>query len=127
VEGWLYRILTNLLRDYLRNPRRRQDPSGEGTGEPSEAGVSPAPVASAAPGPLERLLQKEEQRRLYECMQRLPPEQEIALRLYYLEELTYERIGQECGCALGTARNRVLRALAAVRECMNRQQGEENG
>jgi RNA polymerase sigma-70 factor, ECF subfamily len=117
VASWLFLVLHNLIRDYLRNPRRRHDPIGE----PVQGNLqTESSVPSQEAGPLERLLQQEEHRRLYECLQRLPPEQEIAFRLYHVEGLTYEQIGIECGCALTTARNRILRARVALQECMTR-------
>jgi RNA polymerase sigma-70 factor, ECF subfamily len=70
--------------------------------------------ASAADGPLERLLRERDLERLRCAIAQLPPPYREALILVELQECSYAEAAAQCGCALGTIRSRLSRARALL-------------
>lgn len=62
------------------------------------------------PSPSQHLATNEELRCLLDALRRLPLEQQIALELFYWEELTADEIALVVGAPVGTIRSRIRRA-----------------
>ena len=60
-----------------------------------------------------------ELRELNVALQRLPKDQQDALRSIALEERSYEEVSDEIGCAVGTLKSRVHRARVQLRSEMS--------
>ena len=58
-------------------------------------------------------------RELNVAFQRLPKDQQEALRSIALEERSYEEVSDEIGCAVGTLKSRVHRARVQLRSEMS--------
>ena len=58
-------------------------------------------------------------RELNVAFQRLPEDQREALRLVAVEELSYEKVSETIGCAIGTLKSRVHRARLQLRSEMS--------
>jgi len=64
----------------------------------------------------------EDAARIHEALDRLEPAQREVLVLRFLEELSYEEIGQIVECPLGTVRSRIHYAKAALRRLLENNQ-----
>ncbi|WP_426571913.1 RNA polymerase sigma factor [Aquihabitans sp. McL0605] len=62
----------------------------------------------------------EEPDETWEALGRLPPERATVLVLRFYEDLGHEQIAEVLGCSAGTVRSRVRRALADLREELER-------
>jgi RNA polymerase sigma-70 factor (ECF subfamily) len=65
---------------------------------------------------------QEDQTDLHElnlAFQRLPEDQQDALRLIAVEERSYEEVSDTIGCAIGTLKSRVHRARVQLRSVMS--------
>lgn len=110
--GWLLRIARNLATDHRRG--RPREASLESLGSGPVEGVG----ASAELGPLEKLEQSEETRRLLEALGELPERYRTALVLRYLEGLSGPEMARRLGEPEGTLRNRIFRALGRLRRTL---------
>lgn len=101
---WLFAIAANLCRTELSKRSRRSECAWEELGE------------MQAPGSVEksamRLVEGHEVRR---ALERLSPDQRMAVVLFYYEGMSYQDIADVCGCALGTVKSRMHHALAKMR------------
>ena len=64
---------------------------------------------------LERLLRRETEETVEQCLGQIANEQRAILTLCDLEGLSYEQISQVLGCPLGTVKSRVTRARRALK------------
>ncbi|RMH20446.1 MAG: RNA polymerase sigma factor [Gemmatimonadetes bacterium] len=99
VGGWLFRIVANLCKDFLKSPRR-QDVSVEATG---------ADVIDAA-SPDDDLERAEVRRTVREALARLSPEQREAFVLKHVEGRSYEEMTELLGASKSALKMRVMRA-----------------
>jgi RNA polymerase sigma-70 factor, ECF subfamily len=58
--------------------------------------------------------------RIHAALDELEPTQREALVLRFMEELSYEEIGEIVGCPVGTVRSRIHYAKAALQRCLKR-------
>lgn len=107
IGAWLFRILSNLAKDYLRSPRRR-DLSMERVSELSEPGESP----------LETVHRGEVRQRLQVAMGELTAEQREAFTLKHLEGRSYEEMAAVLDTSVASLKMRVKRAREALRELL---------
>jgi RNA polymerase sigma-70 factor (ECF subfamily) len=116
---YLYQILLNLWRNQLRQRRRwRLIPLGsprEGEGRETRPAVEPA---DGSPDPHERLVGREQARKLQEALVQLDPGLRSVLVLRVSEGLEYEAIGKALGIPIGTVRSRLARARSQIRRLM---------
>lgn len=109
VGGWLFRILANLARDHLRDPRREM------------LGLEEIPVPTdTRRGPEEALEQAELGRALKDALQRLTPEQREAFVLKHHEGYSYQEIAEMLNVAPAALKMRVHRARETLRELLER-------
>ncbi len=104
---WLITIARNTAIDRLR-ARRETDT------EPAETltAIGPTPEAAAIAG--------SEAKRILQCMDELPEERRGAVRLCYLDGMSYADLALNFDVPLNTMRTWLRRSLAALRECLGR-------
>ena len=117
LEGWFYRVLTNLC---LRALRRRRvlrfftGLLGSADDEPGSEALRGEP-ADGAPGAEEALATAGEQRSTLARLARLPAMQRAALILRYGHDLPVPEVARLLGVGPGTAKTHLLRGLARLR------------
>jgi RNA polymerase sigma-70 factor (ECF subfamily) len=110
VRAWLARVVLNACRDAQRWHRRRR--------------VQPLPPAADTIGaddagdPHRAFLVRERARLLRAALNRLSPDQRIALVLYAVHGLEYEEIVLATSAPIGTVKSRIHRARLSLRELM---------
>lgn len=102
LETWLYRIVSNLALDQLRQ-RKRRGPAVEAMDE----------MMSVDGGSAETRLALRE---LDDWMGDLAPEQRVALVLSAIEGLSNSEIAKVMNCSEGAVEQRLVRARAALRQ-----------
>lgn len=113
VDAYVRRMVVNAHTSWWRRWRRKEIP------------VAEVRVAECAPGP-EDGPAADERQAIWQACGRLPEAQRTAVVLRYYEQLEYAEIAALTGVAEGTARSRVSRGLAALRDDLGEQQEEES-
>lgn len=117
---WLWTILLNQCRSYLRSRRRtpRVSPWSDAAadGEGAMGGREGQP--SGEPAPLGRLMAQERRELLEQLLGRLTDVQADALRLRFFGELKFHEIAETMNCSLPTAKNRVRNGLLRLAEML---------
>ena len=101
-SAWVHRIMVN---QFITNVRRQHEYND--LDQIPEVGMRGA---------------QEDQTDLRElnlAFQRLPEDQQDALRLIAVEERSYEEVSDTIGCAIGTLKSRVHRARVQLRSAMS--------
>jgi RNA polymerase sigma-70 factor, ECF subfamily len=110
--AWLYRIATTISLDRLRQRR----PTAVAL---DDAGVEGIEERERTPSLLESALEQSE---MSACVQNylatLPDDYRIAILLHDVHDLTNQEIADHVGCSLATAKIRVHRARARLRETL---------
>lgn len=102
---WLYRIIANECKDFLRRKNRepeREDPSLFDAPDPS-------------PDPREAAFQKELAMKMGRALTRLSLKQRTAFILHHLHGLPQEEVAQVMGCRTGTVKAHLFRARETLR------------
>jgi len=120
---WVFTIATNKLRDHWRS-RRHKDAQLEAA---ADEGESRREIPARERGPLPALEEKELSRELSRAIEGLSPAMREALLLRYYEGLSFEEIGQRIGRNETAVRKRYSRALADLREALERYVVEGKG
>jgi RNA polymerase sigma-70 factor, ECF subfamily len=102
-RAWVYTILRNQVRDYLKNVRRRSVPWDEHT----------APAASAE-NPQRDAEEADFRGRLSAALETLPQAQREAFLLKHVEDLSYEEMSELLGVGTSALKMRVMRAREAI-------------
>lgn len=113
-RGWLLRIVTNLCYDELRRQRRRPTISLSPEGQEDDIDIPDAGVDS----PEEVAQQRELERAIQRCIDRLNLDQRMVLVLSDIDEMDYQTIATTLKTQVGTVKSRLSRARAAVRDCL---------
>lgn len=113
-RGWLSRIVTNLCYDELRRQRRRPTISLSPEGQEDDIDIPDAGVDS----PEEVAQQRELERAIQLCIDRLNLDQRMVLVLCDIDEMDYQTIAITLKTQVGTVKSRLSRARASVRECL---------
>ena len=100
-ESWMYRIARNALTDHARKRR------GETTPVDNELEM----IDSGRPTPFETLARRQDHALLHRALRELPEDRRELLVLARYQDLSYEQIGAVLGCAAGTVKGRVFRAM----------------
>jgi RNA polymerase sigma factor (sigma-70 family) len=108
-KAWLFRIAQNVLRDHLRQARRR----------PVLAIAGLRDLECNAPSPEERLLWEEEVTRLLSAMAQLSPKDREIIGLCYGSDLSVREAGDIVGLSDTAARTRLWRALGRLRKMLS--------
>jgi RNA polymerase sigma-70 factor (ECF subfamily) len=121
LSTWIYRIAYNVSVTELQKARHRyertdiDEPAGEET--PGMVQVS------GAVDPHEELERSEMMRRVAELIEKLKPQQRLAILLYYQGERSYEEISEVMKLPMGTVKTLLFRAKEALRD-LCRAEGE---
>ncbi|MFW6045074.1 MAG: RNA polymerase sigma factor [Planctomycetota bacterium] len=110
---WLYGILLNKFRGWLRKKDRNPqslERKAEGPDSPdrSELFEGDAPEAS------EELIKKERADKVRAAIDDLPAHHRSVLVLRYIEDMSYREIAEQVDCSLGTVKSRIHYALKKV-------------
>jgi RNA polymerase sigma-70 factor (ECF subfamily) len=115
LEGWLYRIVSNLYIDLLRRRRGTRVLSLDEPMAASEGHLVPERADPSAD--VERLvLDASVDRRIQEALLALPADLRMVVVLSDVEGHAYEEIARMIGVPLGTVKSRLHRARRALRD-----------
>ncbi|MBI4278018.1 MAG: sigma-70 family RNA polymerase sigma factor [Armatimonadetes bacterium] len=117
LEGWLYRIVTNLNIDVIR---RRSRVRMESLDAPVPAGdegeAAPRAIPDEAPGPEAEAIAAEFEGQVQQALLALPEDLRRVVVLADVEGFSYEEIGEMVGIPVGTVKSRLHRARGLLRE-----------
>lgn len=125
LEGWLYRIVSNLFIDLVRRrPKSRVQSLDEpiATDAGAMARERPDPTADVERTVLEATVD----RRIQEALLALPVDLRMVAVLADVEGYAYEEIASMLGVPLGTVKSRLHRARRALRDRLAPIRGELN-
>jgi RNA polymerase sigma-70 factor (sigma-E family) len=108
VDAYVRRMVVNAHISWWRRFKRRESPTAD---------VRP-PAAASRMDTSEVVLSAVADEALWAACGRLPRGQRVAVVLRYYEEKSFKEIGELVGCAEATARSRVFRGLAALRDLL---------
>lgn len=117
---WLYGILLNKFRGWLRTKGRKAG-SLERQAENVDAAGPGALLEGDRPEAAEELIKRETAAKVREALDDLPPHHRSVLVLRYIEDMSYKDIAETLGCSLGTVKSRIHYGLKRIAE-----QFEEN-
>jgi RNA polymerase sigma-70 factor (ECF subfamily) len=115
---WLFGILLNVYRRWLRKQQRIRGRRGD---------VEVTEVADSAAAPSRQAAASDEARRTLRAIDHLPPPLREVMVLRHLEEMSYAEIAAAMGCRLGTVRSRLHRARALLVTRLGTERGAVNG
>jgi RNA polymerase sigma-70 factor, ECF subfamily len=113
---WLYKTCTNCCLDELRRRSRRPALGLEGALDLA---------SSTTPGPESAAADHDFANQVAACLLRLPPRQRAVFALRHFGGLTTSEIAKQLGCARGTVKCHLSRALAGLRDMLPEGIGEE--
>lgn len=118
-EGWIYRIVTNLVIDRRRRQKRVPMYSLDAplTGESLDAPIA-FEFADTSDDPATRLMADQFDETLQTALAALPADYRTAVLLADVEERSYQEIADTMNCAIGTVRSRIHRARIMLRRSM---------
>jgi len=108
---WAYRIVANQCVDLLR---RRKGFAAKSIDD-EESAESRTLADTSAVDPLKAQLDEEDRKMLMEAVLKLPVRQREIIMLRHYEDLSLQEIAELQGCALGTVKSSLHRAIAALR------------
>jgi RNA polymerase sigma-70 factor (ECF subfamily) len=120
VRPWLYKVALHRAVDALRLARRLPEARYNPPHAADQAGSLVELLASADPGPFEKLQQKERQQWVRESVAGLPDPLRQTLELAYYQKQSYAEIADTLGIPLGTVRSRLHNAVARLRALADR-------
>jgi len=112
---WLYRIVTNVCLDQLRQ-RQHAAESLTLVNDDDQGGYEEREMADNSDDPADASEQKARQRVVRDALDRLGIEHKQVLVMYDLSGLSYEEIAGALGVPLGTVKSRLNRARHALKE-----------
>ncbi len=99
-RGYLFGVAHRVLGTYLRRKYRERD----------RIGLDEVSLNDLDPGPSLMLARRREHQLLLQALRELPIAQQVALELYFWEEMTAAAIAEALEIPLGTAQTRLRRA-----------------
>jgi RNA polymerase sigma-70 factor (ECF subfamily) len=108
---WAYRIVANQCVDLLR--KRKGFAATSLDDEESSEGRTLADTSAV--DPLEFQVAREQRQRVMEAVLMLPPRQREIIMLRHYEDLSLQEIAEVQGCALGTVKSSLHRAIASLK------------
>jgi len=110
--AWLFTITSRLCIDLLRRRRIRPLPLVRQEAGSSEEETVDVPDTS--PGPDTVTQHQEEERRVVDMIEALPPHYRIVVMMRHQQDMAYEEIAVALGLPLGTVKARIHRARALL-------------
>ena len=113
---WLYRIIANECKDFLRSRGRQPDlVSLSSRDDPEGDDPLPFELPDPAGDPRDAAHQKELAARIFAALRELPMKQQTAFLLHRLNQMPLEEVSQVMGCRVGTVKSHLFRATEALR------------
>ena len=112
---WLFAILLNVYRGWVRRERRR-----------GRAQTNNPDVAAASPSPSRSIAARDDLERVLRVIDGLPHKLREVLVLRHLEAMSYDEIARAVGCRPGTVRSRLHRARALLAVRCRQRRGDES-
>ena len=113
---WMYTVVANLARDWLRKNRRftfvSLDMQVSENTEIIDFYESPEPSSS------KKLEDKETKKVVQKAVDSLPKHQKLAVILSHYDNLNYNDIAKVMGCSKGTVKSRIFRAKSRLKEML---------
>lgn len=106
---WLYTIATNLVRNRIRNIKRRPRTISMWTEDSGGDDGRWVDIKDDAPNPEETMDRKKLQELIQEAIEKIPSKYRPAFVLREINGLSYEEIAATTGLKLGTVRSRINR------------------
>lgn len=120
---WSYRIVANLCVDLIR--KRRGQAATSLDDEETGLGRTLADVATV--DPLKLQLDDEERGKVMAAVLKLPPRQREIIMLRHYEDMSLQEIAHVQGCALGTVKSSLHRAIASLKTILERGEASSRG
>ncbi|HEY0866665.1 MAG TPA: sigma-70 family RNA polymerase sigma factor [Fimbriimonas sp.] len=116
-ENWIFRIVTRLFLDLLRNRRRRVKAVSYDSPLPNQGGDESLyfDMPDEAPNPEQRMLENSFSEDLQKAMNSLSPEQRLLVTLADIEGMPYKDIADMLDKPVGTIRSRLHRTHKLLR------------
>lgn len=111
LSTWLYRVVVNRCRDWLRRETRELAPPVAGTDT----------YADPSPGPEAAVQNEQASRHLAAAVGKLPAEYREAITLRFAAGLQYHEIAAVLGCPPGSVASRIHRALERLGAILSEQ------
>jgi RNA polymerase sigma-70 factor (ECF subfamily) len=105
---WLLRIVANQARNRRRSAGRRANLALRSGGRHASGDATPSPEEAA--------IAHDRRRRLLEAVNSLPERDRLVIAYRYFEDLSEAEAAVALGCAPGTVKSRLSRALGRLRE-----------
>jgi RNA polymerase sigma-70 factor (ECF subfamily) len=122
---WLTHIARNRAIDSLRRAQAQPQTETLSRGDDDERPDPLDAVASAEPGPLDLLDRASDQRGLARCMEGLSAPQRQSVALAFFDGLSHSEVAIHLREPLGTVKSWVRRALATLKDCLERASSAE--
>ena len=116
---WLYGILLNKWRRWLRG-RNRRTFSLQAMAWDDAADKAADMVESALPGPAATAEDREAAEQVRRAIEELPEDHRAVVVLRFVEDLSYEEISRIMDCPLGTVKSRIHYALKKIGKDLTR-------
>lgn len=120
---WLYGILLNKFRRWVRR-QKRSFLSLQLLGGTDEDSTGTPPVETDRPGPVQRLLRQEDIEQVREAIDDLSADHRAVVTLRYVEDMSYEEIAEAVDCPLGTVKSRMHYALQHIADYLEEMERE---
>ena len=116
-ENWIFRIVTRLYLDLLRNRRRRVQTVSYDNTLPSEVGGDSVrfEIADDQPSPEQVMIENAYSEPLQIALESLTPDQRELIELADVKQVPYTEIAEMLGAPVGTIRSRLHRTHKALR------------
>ena len=117
-RAWLLRVAVNACYDQLRRRQRRPSESLDALSDAPDEHAPAERIADSDPGPEQLVLTSEVARQIQHAIDRLAPEQRLAVVLCDVHGLSYDEAAHVMSVELGTVKSRLSRARANLRELL---------
>jgi RNA polymerase sigma-70 factor (ECF subfamily) len=108
-ETWMIQIARNHAIDLLRQRKRRAEVQPDDRFE----------VVDLAPTVESQLEIRDDMKKVLECLGKIDPKKAQAIRLAYIQGLSYADLAEKMGKPLNTIRTWLRRGLVALRDCVD--------
>lgn len=123
---WLYTIVLNTSRNRIRQQKVQRSREAFSIDEPLKRSNGTIQLEPVSPDPsvIEALEQKDIQKKVQECINRLESDFKEVLVLRDIQGFSYEEISQVLSVAEGTVKSRLFRARTSMKDCLKKIMGE---
>jgi len=122
---WLYTIVVNLSKNRLKQTKTQQYYEGSSIDAPTVTDKNQinADPASDEPSILEKLVRKDVQQSIQECINSLNSEFKGVIILRDMQGFSYDEISDMLRISEGTVKSRLFRARYALKDCLKKVMG----